>query len=175
MRTQPLIVTLELEAADQAYFSIQRQAYFPAHRNYLDAHLTLFYHLPAAEPAVLACLEAAAHRPPMSLRVEGPAYMGIGVAYGLRSEELAAWHAGLQQQLDPWLKRQDRKILWPHITIQNRVTAFKAQLLYDKLRADFEPFDITARGLRTWLYFYGPWKPLAYYPFQNGSVDRHGA
>lgn len=167
MSRQPMIVTLELEAADQAFFNLQRKAYFPAHRNYLDAHLTLFYHLPADEPALIDCLEAACHRPSIPLRVEGPAHMGIGVAYGLSSSELAVWHAQLQQQLDPWLKRQDRKTLWPHITIQNRVTAFKAQLLYDKLRADFEPFDITAKGLRTWLYCYGPWKPLAYYPFKS--------
>ncbi len=93
--------------------------------------------------------------------------MGTGVAYGIVSETLAALHETLQQQLDPWLGRQDRKKLWPHITIQNRVTAFKAQLLYDKLKADFVPFNIQVRGFRTWMYFYGPWKPLAFYPFEN--------
>lgn len=167
MRRLPMIVTLELDEEHQAFFNEQRKAYFPAHRNYLDAHLTLFYHLPVTEEAAITpVLQAAARRPPMTLQVDAPYNMGIGVAYGVMSEALQQLHTGMQLQLEPWLGRQDRKVLWPHITIQNRVTAFKAQLLYDKLRAGFEPFDITAKGFRTWLYFYGPWKPLAYYPFE---------
>lgn len=162
-----MIVTLELDDEAQAFFNEQRTAYFPAHRNYLEAHLTLFYHLPLEEPAILPLLQAAAQRPPMELRVEAPSNMGTGIAYGIVSEELQALHEKMQQDLDPWLKRQDRKKLWPHITIQNRVTAFKAQLLYEKLKAGFEPFDIKVKGFRTWMYFYGPWKPLAYYPFEG--------
>lgn len=160
-----MIVTLEMEEQVQAFFNAQRAAYFPAHRNYLDAHLTLFYHLPLHEPAITPILLAAAQRPSMTLRVDAPVNIGTGVAYSLVSEELQVWQEQLQQQLDPWLKRQDRKKLWPHITIQNRVTAFKAQLLFEKLKADFNPFDIKIKGFRTWMYFYGPWKPLAYYPF----------
>lgn len=160
-----MIVTLEMEEQVQAFFNAQRAAYFPAHRNYLDAHLTLFYHLPLHEPAITPLLLAAAQRPSMTLRVDAPVNIGAGVAYSLVSEELQVWQEQLQQQLDPWLKRQDRKKLWPHITIQNRVTAFKAQLLFEKLKADFNPFDIKIKGFRTWMYFYGPWKPLAYYPF----------
>lgn len=162
-----MIVTLELEEEQQAFFDAQRKAYFPAHRNYLDAHITLFYHLPIEEVAIPPILQAAAQRPPMQLRVQAPCNIGTGVAYGLVSEELLALHENLKQELDPWLKRQDRKQLWPHITVQNRVTAFKALLLFEKLTAGFEPFDITVTGFRTWMYFYGPWKPVAYYPFEG--------
>jgi hypothetical protein len=167
MKKLPMIVTLQLEEEQQAFFDAQRKAYFPAHRNYLDAHITLFYHLPMGEAGIPPVLQAAAQRSVMPLRVQALHNMGTGVAYGLVSEELQALHENLQQALDPWLKRQDRKQLWPHITIQNRVTVFKAQLLFEQLRAGFEPFDITVTGFRTWMYFYGPWKPVAYYPFER--------
>ncbi len=52
-----MIVTLELEPEAQSFFNEQRRAYFPAHRNYLEAHLTFFYRLPAEEPAILLLLQ----------------------------------------------------------------------------------------------------------------------
>src|SRR5436305_14715626 len=133
MKKLPMILTLQLEEEQQAFFNAQRKTYFPAHRNYLDAHITLFYHLPIGEAAIPLLLQAAAQRPPMQLHVQAVHNMGTGVAYGLISEELQVLHENLQLALDPWLKRQDRKQLWPHITIQNRVTVFKAQLLAEQL------------------------------------------
>ena len=48
----PVIITLQLEADAAAFFTTQRKAYFPAHINYLDAHLTLFHALPPEEPLI---------------------------------------------------------------------------------------------------------------------------
>ena len=42
----PIIVTALFGAEDQAWFDAERRRYFPAERNRVDAHLTLFHHLP---------------------------------------------------------------------------------------------------------------------------------
>ena len=52
----PLILTLQLDAQAFAFFNFLRQKHFPAKINYLDAHLTLFHHLPP-DPAVTEVLE----------------------------------------------------------------------------------------------------------------------
>ena len=44
----PLIVTLRMDPASAAHFTAMRQSHFPAHRRWLDAHVTLFHALPGA-------------------------------------------------------------------------------------------------------------------------------
>jgi len=160
-----LIVTLEMEEVYQRHFSDLRSKYFPAHANYLDAHITLFHHLPAGESAITAALEKAAQRAPMTLKVAGIVHFGNGVAYRLESEALGLLHASLQQAFEPWLIRQDKQTLRPHITVQNKVTNFKAQQLHEALSQDFTPFDIQTTGLKTWRYLHGPWKAEKMFPF----------
>lgn len=160
-----LIVTLEMEEVYQRHFSDLRSKYFPAHANYLDAHITLFHHLPAGESAITAALEKAAQRPPMTLKVAGIVHFGNGVAYRLESEELQSLHISLQQAFEPWLIRQDKQTLRPHITVQNKVTNFKAQQLHETLSQDFIPFEIQTTGLKTWRYLHGPWKAEKMFPF----------
>lgn len=161
----PMIVTLALEKEAQAYFTDLRNRHFPAHSNYLEAHLTLFHKLPSDEPELLTLLQAFSPAGPLPLWVNGLVYWKGGVAFTLVSEPLLQLHRQLQQAFDPWLIRRDREPLRPHITIQNKVTAFKAQQLYEALRADFRPFEIRATGFATWLYLGGPLKRLAAYPF----------
>ncbi|RAJ76532.1 2'-5' RNA ligase [Chitinophaga dinghuensis] len=160
-----MIITLQLDAAAQQYFNALRAAHFPAHANYLDAHLTLFYKLPDTIPVIDIDLQNFAMRTPMELQVTGLFHFGQGVAYTLQSTELTAMHTDMQQRWEPWLIRQDKQPLHPHITIQNKVTAHKAALLYESLMESFTPFTVQALGLHTWRYLKGPWKPLTYYPF----------
>ena len=91
--------------------------------------------------------------------------MGKGVAFTLQSRKLLNLHKGLQQQFTKFLIRKDRQVLWPHITVQNQVTANKAQKLFEELNANFKPFTISAIGLSTWLYQKGPWEHLGDYDF----------
>jgi 2'-5' RNA ligase len=153
-----LVITLQMEEVYQIHFNALRQLYFPAHANYLDAHITLFHHLPASEPAITAALLDAAERGPLILNVAGIVNFGKGVAYRLVSNELQILHQQLQQTFDPWLIKQDRQVLRPHITVQNKVTAYKAQQLHQTLLQDFSPFEIQAIGLQVWRYLHGPWK-----------------
>ncbi len=164
--TSPLIVTLLLADEAQASFDRLRAQHFPAERNHLGAHVTLFHALPGEEhPAVDAAVARAAGRSPFDVEVTGLQLLGRGVAYRLRSAELSALHAELAAEFDPWLTRQDRQRLSPHVTVQNKVEPAVARQLRDRLAAGFAPHAVPARGLGVWRYLGGPWEPLAEHPF----------
>jgi hypothetical protein len=166
----PLIVTLRLQPQHQQFFNELRKAHFPAHVNYLDAHITLFHHLPSGAPFIHEQLAAFARHTPIKLFVNEIRYLGNGVAYSIESEELLQFHQKMQHTFAAWLNTKDQQILWPHITIQNKATAFKAQQLFEKLSEDFTPFDITATGINTWLYLKGPWKAVETFPFMDAHL-----
>jgi 2'-5' RNA ligase len=165
--TSPLVVTLLLAGEAQARFDRLRAEHFPADRNHLSAHVTLFHALPGEQrPAVDAALAAAAARPPFDVAVTGVQLLGRGVAYRLAAPELTALHAGLAAEFDPWLTRQDRQRLSAHVTVQNKVEPARARELRDRLEAGFVPHAVPARGLGLWRYLGGPWEPLAEHPFR---------
>jgi hypothetical protein len=161
----PLIVTLRLEDEHQQFFNELRSAHFPSHINYLQAHLTLFHHLPSEEIAIFKKLQESAMHKHILLHVNEIRNLGNGIAYSIQSPVLQQFHDNLQRAFMPWLNSKDQQQLWPHITIQNRVTAFKAQTLFEQLNKDFTPFDITATGINTWLYLKGPWRLVNTFPF----------
>lgn len=163
----PLIITLEIDATDKAMFNALRKKHFPAHSNYLDAHLTLFYHLPSRENIIEETLKAFSNRAPLTLEVNAVKSIGNGVIFTVASEELQILHQSVQQIFMPWLKKQDQQVLRPHITIQNKVTAFKATRLLEELQSIFEPFSITATGFSIWHYLGGPWRHAGFFPFQE--------
>jgi len=162
----PVIVTLNIAELD--YFTNLRRQHFPRHVNFLDAHLTLFHVLPSDQPRVTHTLENTARRKLFTMQVAGIKNMGNGVAFEIQSGELQQLHQELQLSFAPWLINQDRKKLWPHITIQNKVTAYKASQLAKELSSGFRPFSITATGLSSWIYRKGPWEPLGSFNFQEG-------
>jgi 2'-5' RNA ligase len=165
--SSPIIICLQLEEKAQHYFTSQRTAYFPKHINYLEAHLTLFHALPATTPIINKTIEAVCKRKEMELQVIGLTNTGNGVAYSVESAALQAMHQYMQQQFDELLVGKDRREIWPHITIQNKVTAFKALQLYEYLSIDFKPFPIRATGISTWLYRNGPWEKLKDFLFRG--------
>ncbi|WP_114389252.1 2'-5' RNA ligase family protein [Notoacmeibacter marinus] len=167
----PLIVTLGFDAVAFAHFDAMRRRYFPAERNHIPAHLTLFHHLPAAEePAVRAALaeEANRMREP-SMAVVGLFFMGFGSAYRIESPELGDLRSRLSERFEPWLSQQDRRPFRPHVTIQNKAPAAKAKALFSELQAAFVPFEATGVELLLWRYRGGPWDAAGRYPFSGGS------
>jgi 2'-5' RNA ligase len=163
----PLIITLEMDSEHKAMFNALRKAHFPAHSNYLDAHLTLFHHLPSREPIIEDTLKAFSNREQLMVEVSAVKSIGNGVIFCIASEELQVLHQSMQQILMPWLKRQDQQALRPHITVQNKVTEFKATRLQEELQSAFTPFTITVTGFSTWYYLGGPWRPAGFFPFSN--------
>lgn len=167
----PLILTLTLDAASQAFFDEQRRRYFPPGRNYLGAHLTLFHALPGAEEAAVTehLGTVAATAQPLALGVAGVRFMGRGVMYSLECPPLVVLHRRLQQQWQPWLTAQDRQGLHPHITVQNKVEPAEARALHAQLAAGFEPFVALGTGLALWAYRGGPWEARQRWQFGAGG------
>ncbi len=168
---QPLIVTLQMDRQTADYFDALRDKHFPPAINYLKAHLTLFHNLPGAEiDAVLARLgRAAAARAPFALSVAGLMRLGRGTAFRIESATLVALRANLAAGFEPWLTRQDREKVRPHVTVQNKVSVQAAAALCDHLEHNFSPFKGKAEGLQLWRYEGGPWSPVAAIAFQGAA------
>jgi 2'-5' RNA ligase len=164
-----LIVTLLLDEDAQQRFDRLRAEHFPAERNFLGAHVTLFHALPGEhEDAVRAELAAVTDRPAFEVAVTGVRFLGRGVAYDLASAELDRLRASLAAAWQPWLTPQDRQKHRAHVTVQNKVTPEVARALHERLSAAFVRGSVTARGLGLWRYLGGPWEPVAALSFSPG-------
>ena len=166
-QSAPLIITLEMDKVSHDYFTGVRNQYFPGHANYLEAHITLFYHLPPNEPLIIETIKESVKHKPMTLDITGISNFGNAVAFIVSSPALSTLHGRLQKIFQPFLISQDRNKLRPHITVQNKVTAFKAKQTHELLNQDFQPFSIQGTGLKTWSYLKGPWRAKEYFPFQK--------
>jgi hypothetical protein len=163
----PLILSAVLDAPVQQRLDALRRAHFPAERNHLDAHVTLFHHLPGAElDAVAAEIGAAVRRRSAPLvDVTGLRSLGRGVAVTLTSPELARFRADLARTWEPWLTAQDRTKRDLHVTVQNKVSPQEARALLAELAAGFVPERTCAVALALWRYRGGPWEPVARFAF----------
>ena len=163
----PLILTLALDERSFAFFDGERRRYFPAARNVIPAHLTLFHHLPGEEVdrirSLLAAV-AAAHTP-FSVAVTGLRPLGRGVAYKLESSALTVLRADLARRWADWLTPQDAQRFQPHVTIQNKADPAQARALLARLEEAFTPFTVAAEGLHLWRYLGGPWEAVETFRF----------
>ena len=164
----PLILTLTLDAKSAAFFDELRQRHFPPERNYLDAHLTLFHQLPGAQAdSIVNTLEDISQRyRPLKVLVNEVRLLGKGVAYRAESKLLLQLHRQLQKQWRSYLTAQDQQKLWPHVTVQNKVSPEAAKELHEQLSEDFKPFEATGEGLHLWEYHGGPWTSKRAFSFQ---------
>lgn len=166
-----LIITLSLEEEMQHYFTNLRNTHYPKHCNYTPAHITLLHRLPAGLPLIDALLKRLANRSLMQVEVTGISNMGNGVAYTLEAAELFTLHTAMQDCFKPYLISKDRRPWQPHITVQNKVTAFKALQTTEHLLQQFKPFSIMATGISAWYYLKGPWQLKEFYPFAEGKIS----
>ncbi|MHA6720242.1 2'-5' RNA ligase family protein [Sphingomonas sp. RS6] len=156
----PLIVTALFGRQDQAWFDSLRRAHFPPERNFLDAHLTLFHHLPPSAADELShrlAQETRAIRAPRA-SVTGLMSLGRGVAYRIEAPELSATRERLADAFASLLVPQDAGRWRPHVTIQNKVTPVLAKTLLTALSQDFHPRTVEIAGLASWWYHGGPWE-----------------
>ena len=162
----PLVVTLKIDEPSQLFFNEKRTAHFPANANYVPAHITLFHKLPADNPVLENALATFAKYPAFKLLITDIMLHNASVAYSIQSDALQKLHAQMQQTFAPYLIRNDRKILTPHVTIQNKVTAYKAYKTHALLLADFKPFVLQALGYTSWYYVKGYWEMKEEYLFR---------
>ena len=169
--TDPLILTLALDPADQARLDRLRDAHFPPERNFLAAHVTMFHHLPGPNAdAIAATIRHMTAIAPFAVRIARLQSLGRGVALTLESPDLLRLRAALARIWADHLTPQDRQAYRPHVTIQNKVDPAIAKRLFADLSVTFTPWTVEATGLALWHYRGGPWVPAATFPFKPAAA-----
>lgn len=165
----PIIMTAEMGDADFAWANALRRRHFPPERNYLDAHVTLFHHLP---PGHLAEAKERVKRltaefAPPEATLDSVMQLGRGVAYRIRSPGLLALREELAAQFHGLLTPQDQATRRLHVTVQNKVEPAEAKGLYRELAASFEPRPFALVGLALHRYLGGPWEKIGGWRFRG--------
>lgn len=170
--TDPLVMTLALDPDAQRRLDELRARWFPRARNHLAAHVTLFHALPGDELDAVreAVAEVAGAAAPMAMAVHTVRPLRHGVALDMASSALGSVHADLAGRFGPWLTRQDRQSLHPHVTVQNKVSEQEAAALAADLGGSFEPWTAIGTGLELWWYRGGPWEHVATVAFGGGGT-----
>lgn len=158
----PIILTAMMKPRALAHFDALRRKHFPAERNFLPAHLTLFHHLPGprADALIQDLKDEARHEGRMEARAIRPHFMGRGVSIIVDSLALMDFRFRLAERWSLDLVPQDRRGFRPHVTIQNKVSPDAAKALHAELSAGFRPFPFDVCGAALWWYRRGPWEPL---------------
>jgi hypothetical protein len=163
-----LIVTAEIAQRDFSWLEGLRRAHYPADRNRVPAHLTMFHALPpSAEQELRTRLPRIVRSPPPAARIEGLIDLGGGVAFRVVSDELDRIRDALGSDLHGLLGAQDSGGWRPHVTIQNKVAPKVARALKQQLESQFAPRPLAISGLGLHRYLRGPWETIALYPFRN--------
>jgi hypothetical protein len=163
-----LIVTAELGSSDLAWLDRLRRAHYPADRNLVPAHLTVFHALPpSAEAEVRSTLSRYSSEKPPRATIEGVLNLGSGVAFRVVSSDLDRIRRELSGHFHGLMGAQDAGGWRPHITIQNKVSANEVRALIADLEREFRPRSLAISGLGLHRYLDGPWERLVAYPFRG--------
>ena len=167
--TAPIIITAEMGKADQAWANYLRRKYFPVERNFIEAHITLFHHLPPGHlPEIKSRLAALAadYSAPVA-HVQDVMFLGGGVAFRVECPGLIAMRAELADAFQGLLIPQDQAPPKLHITIQNKVEPSIAKALYAELSNAFRPRMLSIAGFGAYYYRGGPWEKIASWTFRG--------
>jgi hypothetical protein len=163
-----LIVTAELAPPDFAWLNDLRRRHYPAARNQLPAHLTMFHAIPpSAESELRQLLRVMAEQSPPRALIAGVMNLGGGVALRIASDELDRIREEISQRLRGLLTAQDSAGWSAHVTIQNKVPPREARALIQALGNQFEGRPVRISGLGLHRYLGGPWETLRTFSFRN--------
>jgi hypothetical protein len=163
-----LIVTAEIAPRDLAWLEELRRSHYPAERNQVRAHLTMFHALPpSAEGEVRSTLSRLGAEAPPGASIEGLMDLGGGVAFRVVSPALDAIRRELAEDFHGLLGAQDSGGWRPHVTIQNKVPPKTARALIASLGRQFRPQPLAIAGLGLHRYLGGPWETIATYAFRG--------
>ena len=164
----PLIVTADFAPDDFAWLEGLRRAHYPAERNRVPVHLTMFQGLPPStvdEVKHQLAIQSAG-LPPKAC-VAGLMNLSGGVAFRVVSDELESIREAIADHFHGMLCAPDAAGWRPHITIQNKVPAKTAKAFLDLLARDFRPRPLGIAGLSVHRYRGGPWETVATYRFRG--------
>ena len=167
--TAPIIITAEMGKTDQAWANGLRRAHFPVERNYVDAHITLFHHLPPSHlPEIKTRLAALVKNyPAPAAYLSDIMLLGKAVAFRVDSPELSAMREELADTFRGLLIPQDQAPLKLHITVQNKVEPAVAKALHAQLLDSFRPRPLAISGLSAHYYRGGPWEHIGRWSFRG--------
>jgi hypothetical protein len=163
-----LIVTAEPAPADFAWLNDLRRRHYPAERNQVPAHLTMFRAIaPSAESELRQILRTMAAQAPPPAWIAGVMDLGGGVAFRIASDDLDAIRAEIAYRLRGLLTAQDAAGWSAHVTIQNKTSPREARTLIQVLGDNFVRRPIRISGLGLHRYLGGPWETLRTFPFRG--------
>ena len=158
----PLIVTADFVPADFAWLEALRRAHYPAERNRVPVHLTMFQGLPpSVSEEVRRELALYSAEPPPRAIIAGLMNLSAGVAFLVVSEELERIRDAIADHFHGLLCGPDAAGWRPHITIQNKVPSRQAKALVDELERNFRPRQLGIAGMSVHRYRGGPWETIA--------------
>lgn len=160
MQNSPLIVTAKMDAESIEFLNALRKEYFPAERNHLSAHITLFHHLPGENldeiEDQMKITDSRQYE--FKLQFSELRFIGLGTIAQIESPEMISLRNKLANHLSDWLTPQDKQKFIPHVTIQNKTEPDIARRVYQKLNGSWKARTGTAIALQLWHYKNGPWQ-----------------
>nr|WP_298927018.1 2'-5' RNA ligase family protein [uncultured Erythrobacter sp.] len=155
----PFIITAKLPPNIQGWSDGLRRAHYPAERNHLHAHVTMFH---SFAPSLLDELKdflprIAAEFAAPEAEVSGIMDLHTGTAIALHSPQLLSLRQFIAEHFHGSLTAQDLHEPRPHITVQNKVTKREARALQAELAPTLEPVRFAFPALELHLYQGGPW------------------
>ncbi len=166
-KKKTLILTILLNEEAQLFLDTKRKLYFPAYANFTEAHLTLFHCLPNKDSVLEKIKNISENTSTFKMDVIGIVHQKSFNGYQVNSDKLLELHKTLQTDFINMLSQKDLKPIKPHVTIQNKTTAYKAQKTNKILMEDFKPFSIDALGISCWYYTKNKWEKNMDYLFNK--------
>jgi 2'-5' RNA ligase superfamily len=165
---RPLIVTAQLESSDFAWLNALRRQHYPAERNHVPAHLTLFRTLPpSAEWEIRQILAGLVVQEAPRALIAGTKDLGGGVAFRILSDDLDRIREEIAKRLHGLLTAQDSAGWSAHVTIQNKVPPREARALIESLGSQYDRRPLGISGLGLHRYLGGGWDTLRVFPFRG--------
>jgi hypothetical protein len=122
---------------------------------------------PSVKDEASSLLKELARGPSPAATVDGLINLGRGVAYRIRSDELADIRQIIADRFTGSMTAQDAANWRPHITVQNKVTPREASALMARLEEAFQPRAVGIHGLALHAYDGGPWLLVGRWPFRG--------
>lgn len=173
---QPFIVTAALPTNIQSWTDSLRREHYPATRNHLHAHVTMFHSFaPSLFDELKDFLPRVAREfAPPKAQISGVMDLGKGTAIALQSEGLLTLRSLIAEHFHGSLTAQDLYEPRPHITIQNKVTKSEARALQAELASTIEARTpeqrrFTFPALELHLYKQGPWEHIKTCTFRGSE------
>jgi len=165
----PHLVLAVLPDAVQARLDALRRAHYPAERNRVPAHCTLFHAVPGMVAGELTSVLArmTANTPPPMARIDRVIDLDGGTALALVSADLVEIRESLADHFHGLLTGGDAVAPRFHITVQNKVERRDAHILQAELATSWRATDTTVAGIAVHRVIDGAWHPVGVWRFRG--------